>query len=83
MHFAVGSLTIVKIEADSYHFVLQSELRRIDEMIDRPKLFAMLDREPGLEASDGEPVSALDVMEAIDALPINGALDFRAVERVA
>jgi hypothetical protein len=83
MHFKVGSLTVVKIEADSYHFVLQSELRQIDEIIDRPKLFATLDRESGLEANDGEPVSALDVMEAIDALPINGALDFRVVERVA
>jgi len=83
MHFKVGSLTVVKIEADSYHFVLQSELRQIDEIIDRPKLFATLDRESGLEANDGEPVSALDVMEAIDALPIKGALDFRAVERVA
>jgi hypothetical protein len=62
---------------------LQSELRQIDEIIDRPKLFATLDRESGLEANDGEPVSALDVMEAIDALPINGALDFRVVERVA
>jgi hypothetical protein len=83
MHFKVGSLTVVKIEADSYHFVLQSKLRQIDEIIDTPKLFAMLDRESGLEANDGEPVSALDVMEAIDALPINGALDFRVVERVA
>ena len=83
MHFKVGSLTIAKIEADSYHFVLHSELRQIDEIIDRPKLFATLDRESGLEANDGEPVSALDVMEAIDALPINGALDFRVVERVA
>jgi hypothetical protein len=83
MHFRVGSLKIVKIEADSYHFVLQSELRQIDEIIDRPKLFTMLDRESGLEASDGEPVSALDAMEAIDPLPINGALDFKVVERVA
>jgi hypothetical protein len=82
MHFKVGSLTIVKIEADSYHFVLQSELRQIDEIIDGPKLFALLDRESGLEADDGTPVSALDVMESIDALPINGALDFRVVERV-
>jgi hypothetical protein len=82
MHFKLASLTIVKIEADSYHFVLQSELRQIDETIDGPKSFAMLDRESSLEANDGTPVSALDVMEAIDALPINGALDFGVVERV-
>jgi hypothetical protein len=83
MHFAVGSLTIVKIEADSYHFVLQSELRQIDAIMDRPTLFATLNRESGLEANDGEPLSGLDVMEAIDALPINGALDFKVVDRVA
>ncbi|MGA7291803.1 MAG: hypothetical protein WBW53_12440 [Terriglobales bacterium] len=83
MHFRLGSLTVVKIEADSYHFVLQSELRHIDEIIDRPKLLAMLDRESGLEANDGEPLSGLDVMEAIDALPVNGALDFKVVEKVA
>jgi hypothetical protein len=82
VHFKFGSLTVVKIAADSYHFVLHSELRQIDEIIDRPKLFAMLDRESGLEASDGEPVSVLDVMEALDALPTNGTLDFKVVERV-
>jgi hypothetical protein len=83
MYFKVGTLTVVKIEADSYRFVLQSKLRQIDEIIDGPKLFAMLDRESGLEANDGTPVSVLDVMESIDALPINGAIDFRVVERVA
>jgi len=83
MHFKVGSLRVAKIAADSYHFVLQSELRQIDEIMDGTKLFAMLDRESGLEANDGTPVSALDVMDAIDDLPINGALDFRVVERVA
>ena len=51
--------------------------------MDRPTLFATLNRESGLEANDGEPLSGLDVMEAIDALPINGALDFKVVERVA
>jgi hypothetical protein len=81
MHFKLGSLTIVKIDADCYRFVLQTNLRQIDEIIDGPNLFARLDRESGLEANDGTPVSALDVMEAIAPLPRNGALDFKVVER--
>jgi hypothetical protein len=53
MHFMLGSLTITKVKADSYHFVLQSELRQIDEIIDGPMVFALLDRESGLEAMMG------------------------------
>ena len=45
MHFNSSSLRIVKIAADSYHFILQGRFRQIDEIIDAPKLIAMLRKE--------------------------------------
>src|SRR5271169_1692222 len=67
MHFMVSSLKIVKIAADSYHFMLQGQSRQIDEIIDGPKLIAMLGRE-SLQDLNGQPLTVANVMESVDAL---------------
>jgi hypothetical protein len=82
MHHIHSSLRILKIAADSYHFMLRTKFRQIDELIDGPKLIAMLGKE-SLVDSNGQSVSAAKVLEAVDALPIGQGLDLSVVERVA
>ncbi len=81
MHFKVSSLRIVKIAADSYHFILDGQFRQIDEIINSVQLMAMLGRE-SLEDSNAQPVQVADVMEAVDALPVDRAIDYAVVERI-
>jgi hypothetical protein len=81
MNFRSSSLRIVKIAADSYHFILQGRFRQIDEIIDGPKLIAMLKKE-SLDLK-GSAMSAEMVLEMVDALPINQWIDLSVVERVA
>ena len=82
MHFLSSRLQITKIEDATYHFVLKSTIRQIDELIDSPKLLAMLGRE-SLQSLNGEPVSAADVVNHLDLAHIGEVVELSVVERVA
>jgi hypothetical protein len=79
--FYRSSLRIEKITADSYHYILKGEFRQIDELVDGPKLLAMLGRESVVD-SNGQPLAAAKVFELVDALPIGQGIDLEVVERV-
>jgi hypothetical protein len=64
MHHIASTLTIAKMGEDSYHFVLRSKFRQIDELIDGPKLTAMLERESLVDLS-GRPVSAQSILSRL------------------
>jgi hypothetical protein len=80
MHFISSSLRVVKLAENSSHFMLQGKFRQIDEVVDDPKLLAML----GNESLDlnGNAVSAETVLAMLEPLPINQWIDLSVVERV-
>lgn len=71
-------LRIEKIAADSFRFILKPP----EAILDGPSLLATLRRQPSLQDSNGQPLSAQSVFESANALEIGQALDLEVVERV-
>jgi hypothetical protein len=73
---------IEKVRADLYHFVVEDRFRHIDELIDDPKLLAMLSRE-SLVNENGEPISAVEIVNQLDYAAIGYVVTVSLVQRVA
>jgi hypothetical protein len=82
MHHISSTAHITKEATDRYHFVLSDLFRQIDELVDDVKLLGMLKRE-SLTDSNGEPISADDIVDRADALSVGQEITVTVVQRVA
>ena len=82
MNYQSSYARIEKVRDDLYHFVVQDRFRQIDELIDDPKLLAMLAKESPL-AENGEPISAAEIVSRLDNAKVGDVMTISLVERVA
>jgi len=80
MHYIASTAHIMKEAEDQFHFVVDDRFRKIDELVDDVKLLGMLKRE-SLTDSNGEPVSAEEIVDRADSLNVGQEITVTLVQR--